>query len=257
MLIDNFAVSSAKGPDAPYAEEVNTPYYTSPQPVTAPQPMDEGPTKYYIDGNQATPFKSFYERLVGGSLWHWQGIVLRMLPNDFKLRSEYHLDAARDWPISYADLAPYYRRAEFEMGVSANDIAERATDDYFGVRIQDGTRGYAKQLRRGIPQSYLDDYISGKLKDEEFLEELPDGRKIKIPLRVTPVSQARNAKPFDGRPACDGQGSCIPLCPTRAKYGALCNVSKAIRAGAELRANAVVTKLLFGDGGKVVDISYL
>src|SRR5713101_4134277 len=116
MLIDNFAVSSAKGPDAPYAEEVNTPYYTSPQPVTAPQPMDEGPTKYYIDGNQATPFKSFYERLVGGSLWHWQGIVLRMLPNDFKLRSEYHLDAARDWPISYADLAPYYRRAEFEMG---------------------------------------------------------------------------------------------------------------------------------------------
>jgi choline dehydrogenase-like flavoprotein len=74
---------------------------------------------------------------------------------------------------------------------------------------------------------------------------------------VTQVAQAKNAAPFDGRPACDGHGACVPLCPIKAKYEALFHVEKAIKEGAELHANAVVTKLTFDtSSGNVTEVTY-
>jgi len=48
----------------------------------------------------------------------------------------------------------------------------------------------------------------------------------------------------------------VPLCPSRAKYEALFHVEKAVKEGAELQANAVVTKLGFGPSGEVTNVVY-
>src|SRR2546427_3907596 len=202
LLVQNFATSSSKGQDSPFIEEVNTRYFRSSPSVNAPQPLDEGVPPYYIDGNEATPFKSYYERLVGGALWHWQGIVMRMLPNDFRLKSHWKVDQARDWPIGYADLAGFYREAELQMGVSANVQVEEEMDTYFKVPPHLGKRGYAPQLQNGIPASFMDKYLHAKLEKTVYVEKLQDGTIHKIPLLVRQLSQARNAERYDGRPAC-------------------------------------------------------
>jgi len=263
-LVRNFAASASKGQDSPYTGEAGTPYYVPPPPAIAPQGGDEPSDQPYY--NEENPdvnnhrFKSWYERLVGGALWHWQGLVPRMMPNDFQMQKAFFKDkkypAVRDWPIGYSDLAPYYREAEYEMGVAGNAATDRMVDSYFGIAEADGKRGYPPKFGQGIPATYLDQYLGKKLKGDKFQLSLPDGTTHSIPLWVTQVMQAKNAAPFDGRPACDGHGSCVPLCPIKAKYEALFHVEKAIKAGAELHANAMVTKLTFDASGKVTSVTY-
>src|SRR5205823_3521873 len=43
---------------------------------------------------------------VGGAALQYFANFPRLLPNEFKIRSEY--GRALDWPISYQDVAPYY-----------------------------------------------------------------------------------------------------------------------------------------------------
>ena len=43
---------------------------------------------------------------MGGAALHYFANFPRLLPNDFKMKSEH--DRALDWPISYEDVAPYY-----------------------------------------------------------------------------------------------------------------------------------------------------
>jgi len=262
-LVRNFAASASKGQDSPYADEIKiSPYYSSPPTATAPQPTDEPPDPHYTYTDNSLPkFKSLYERLVGGSLWHWQGLVPRMVPNDFKMKTAFHFDdklqpGVRNWPISYSDIAAYYRQSEYEMGVAGNESTDRALDKQFGLSEAESERGYPRKFRKGIPMSYLDKYLGKKLNGSVFEPKLPGHTLPKIPLRVTQIPQAKNAEPFDGRPACDGHGTCVPLCPTRAKYEALFHVEKAVSAGAELHANAVVTKLIFDSSGKVSEVKY-
>ncbi len=52
----------------------------------------------------------------GGSSNCWSGCTPRMLPNDFKLFSQY--GQGIDWPISYDELEPYYCEAEKIMAIS-------------------------------------------------------------------------------------------------------------------------------------------
>lgn len=257
MLVRNFAASGPKGQDSPYVEETDSAYFRSPTTATAPQPTDEMPDPHYRYVDKSLPFKSLYERLVGGSLWHWQGLVPRMVPNDFRMNKAYGLKQVRDWPISYSDLAPYYREAEYEMGVAGNVETDRDLDRLFGLSDEESLRGYPKGFREGIPMTYLDKYLGRKLNGISFEPKLPGQTLGKIPLRVTQIPQAKNAQPFDGRPACDGHGTCVPLCPTRAKYEALFHVEKAIKAGAELHTNAVVTQLVFDSSLKVSKVTYV
>lgn len=53
---------------------------------------------------------------VGGSMLIFAGAWPRMLPSDFRVRS---LDGiADDWPLTYDELAPYYRQTDKDFGVS-------------------------------------------------------------------------------------------------------------------------------------------
>lgn len=231
-FIGNFAMSASKNQSSPYAG------FVAPQPNASVFGRD-----YYVEDPTALPadlFTTYYERLVGGSMWHWQGIAIRMLPNDFKTKTLY--GQGFDWPISYDDLEPWYCEAEKEMGVAGSDEeASHVFKQRFGA--------YRSQPfpMPEIAQSYLDKQFKAAMKGLQF-----GG----VPLTVTAVPQAKNSVEYDGRPACDGRTSCIPLCPTKAKYEATFHIEKAKAAGAVIQPRSIVTHLEHDANGKITSVAY-
>src|SRR6266545_2426683 len=59
---------------------------------------------------------------VGGAALHYFANFPRLLPNDFKVKSEHN--RGLDWPISYKDVAPYYDKVARDVGVSGDAKAE-------------------------------------------------------------------------------------------------------------------------------------
>jgi choline dehydrogenase-like flavoprotein len=173
-------------------------------------------------------FASTYIKVVGGTTWHWLGTCLRLLPNDFRLKSLY--GRGIDWPIAYSDLETFYGAAENEIGVSGD-----STDDLGAPR----TTPYPMSM---IPQTYL---------DKAFLNALSG-----TVYQVRPTPQGRNSAARDNRPPCCGNASCIPVCPIQAKYDATVHVDKAVAAGAMLheQSNAVFVEV--GGDGKVSAIRF-
>jgi choline dehydrogenase-like flavoprotein len=64
------------------------------------------------------PFLWVRARIVGGKTLHWGRLSWRLSDLDFKAASHDGFDV--DWPISYAEIAPYYDRVEEFVGVSGN-----------------------------------------------------------------------------------------------------------------------------------------
>jgi glucose dehydrogenase len=57
---------------------------------------------------------------VGGTSRKWTGVTTRLLPVDFRLRSEFGF--AADWPLAYDDLTPYYCQAEDLLAVNGGAV---------------------------------------------------------------------------------------------------------------------------------------
>lgn len=70
----------------------------------------------YSVGDESWTFRESRLMGRGGSTVHWGGWSLRFKEEDFELCSRTGRGA--DWPISYADLEPYYEKAEVTLGVS-------------------------------------------------------------------------------------------------------------------------------------------
>ncbi|WP_378941004.1 GMC family oxidoreductase [Mesorhizobium sp. ANAO-SY3R2] len=174
------------------------------------------------------PFLSTYERVVGGTTWHWLGTSLRLLPSDFKMQSAYRRGV--DWPIGYDDLVDDYGKAEHEIGVSA-DVAEQA---YLGLTFPDG---YSYPMPRIAP-TYSDNQLGAWMQGLQLSwlnNQMP---------RMTNTPQARNSVYHDGRRACVGNTSCIPMCPIQAKYDATITLQKAVNTGyVTVQPKSVVTRL--------------
>ena len=67
-------------------------------------------------------------QMVGGGTVHWQGWLPRFTENDFRLRTlvgDVPGATLADWPISYADLEPYYSEVEWAFGVSGQAGANK------------------------------------------------------------------------------------------------------------------------------------
>ena len=105
-------------------KDTNSPY---PYNASAPSPNDTDILKivkgtpdivgYQVEmGPEA--FGSTYLRQLGGTSLHWLGTTPRFCPNDFQMQTKYGVGV--DWPLTYADLEPYYCEAEWSIGVSAN-----------------------------------------------------------------------------------------------------------------------------------------
>jgi choline dehydrogenase-like flavoprotein len=63
-----------------------------------------------------TPIKPMFAHGTGGTSLHWSAHVPRFRPEDFRVHS---LDGvARDWPISWHDLSPFYELVEQQWGTA-------------------------------------------------------------------------------------------------------------------------------------------
>jgi choline dehydrogenase-like flavoprotein len=255
-FMNDFFMAMAKTPESPYVQNYNAPRpsvldiqtippYTLDNPAQlpagAPPPATvdcEDPKasidKGYFIQRGPVPFGSTYERRGGGTSWHWLGTSLRMLPNDFKLKTVYN--QAVDWPIGYEDLSDYYDQAEFEIGVSA-DVDEQAIH---GITFSDG---YVYPMAK-IPATILDNTIDAGLAGQTF-----DGSSLKV--TGTPAgrngvpNQMKNGEFYDnGRRQCQGNTNCTPICPIQAKYDATVTMAKALMTGnVEIIYQAVATNI--------------
>ena len=180
---------------------------------------------YTSSGNVDYPLNTTRVKGVGGTTLHWLGLTPRFHEKDFEMESRYGLGT--DWPISYADLRPYYAAAESEMGVAG------AEDNPFAP-----PREEPFPMER-FPPSYSDSLFV------EACEELD--------IAVHSVPQARNSEPYDGRSACQGWGTCAPVCPSGAKYDASVHVRKAETEGARVIDRAPVQRLEHGPAGERVE----
>ena len=137
-----------------------------------------------VPGTRPYPWKYVYG--VGGTTLHWAGVSPRFLPSDFELRSRFGV--GRDWPLSYADLAPSYAEAERALGVAGGRN-----------RFFPGTGRFPQ-----APHPFS-----------------PVDRLARAPLRpYFPLPQARPTRSINGRPPCCASARCS-LCPVNARYSAL------------------------------------
>ena len=215
--VERFRSSLDRGLDSPYP----------PSPLAPAPRVDDWESHLRQEGPEL--FMGVYQRLVGGTTWHWLGTALRFLPEDFRMCSEFGVGV--DWPLTYEELEPWYGLAERELGVSGDSNRE---------------------LGSPRSQDYPMPAIKTALVDRYFKEAVPGGSELFVDL-----PQARNSVPYAGRPRCCGSASCIPICPIGAKYDASVHVERAVAAGATLRAGTLVTRLEKGPSGNIERLHFL
>ncbi|MCV2870674.1 GMC family oxidoreductase [Defluviimonas sp. WL0050] len=263
--LDKFYLSLAKTPNSPYP---NLPTVPSPEvlditPVRGTVPDTNG---YFVQRGPM-PFGSNYLRAYGGTTLHWLGTSLRMLPADFEMASRFGKGV--DWPVGYTELRPYYEKAEWEIGVSAE--AAEQTPQALGIRTSAASdnkayfaKGYDYPMH-ALPTSYCDQYFEKRMQglsistsgqrdpggvpeqDADIVEpkvaNTPQGRnsiprvfakgaKIPVDLKNTPYKPrgATGAFAFMGQ-RCEGNTNCIPICPVQAKYNAMKTLADAEALG--------------------------
>ncbi|MEM7444093.1 MAG: GMC family oxidoreductase [Pseudomonadota bacterium] len=202
---------SAPYPDVPYAQ----------------RPSYRDPDTYVIQGGPDR-FQGSYERLVGGTTWHWEATSLRFLPADFRIRSEFGIGV--DWPLTYEDLEPWYGAAERAMGIAGDP-----SDDLGSPRSE-------PYPMPPMPHSYM---------DRQFRQALAGS-----PYTPVTTPAARNTEPYAGRLACCGSNSCTPICPSGAKYDALSHVEAAERAGARVIHDTVVYHISLNDSRQIAGLGF-
>jgi choline dehydrogenase-like flavoprotein len=273
--LDTYYGALIKTPNAPYPSSVNAP---SPEDIA----LFKAPGDRYFVQQGEVPFGSNNLRVLGGTTHHWMGIALRMLPSDFELNTRYQQGV--DWPFTYGVIKPYYEKAEWEIGVAGN-VKDQL--DIHGVTPEDfGNFSYPMER---IPTSYLDKVLTESIgKDYRF--KIGDAD---YPVRLVPIPQARNSVPdahakdprdyiADSRTdetyqpigapenpltgpgqRCEGNASCIPICPSRAKYTALktlallYDLSKVSGISVTVVTKAVVSELEVDGNGNVSCVNFL
>jgi len=98
-------------------------------PLNANPNLRQGPADDPVD-DADSPIKPMIGNAVGGSAVWWSAHIPRFRPEDFRTRS---LDGVgEDWPLSYADLAPYYTEVEGIWGTAAVPGDPSAVNDRNG-----------------------------------------------------------------------------------------------------------------------------
>ncbi len=244
--MSTFFTALAKIPNSPFPQNPNAPQplVTDLSPIKPGQPLTNG---YFVQRGPL-PFSSTYTRAMGGTTLHWLGTCLRMLPEDFEIKTRF--GHGLDWPISYADLQPWYEMAEFGIGVAGNaDEQSYQHIDNPAVHLP-FSEDYDYPMEK-MPESWLDKSLKNGL---EGMTVPLSGKEYPVDVVSTP--QGRNGMPRgDYRPVgavgkpdigqrCEGNSNCVPICPVQAKYNALKTLRDAEKSGyVEVRAQSVAYKL--------------
>ena len=163
-------------------------------------------------------------KTVGGTTTHWAGASLRFHEHEFHARTTYGEIAGAnllDWPLTLAELEPYYARAEDKMGVTrTNDIPGLPGNNNFKVFYN----GAQKLGYKGCS--------TGRM--------------------------AINSRPRAGRTSCRQLGFCFQGCKMGAKWSTLyTEIPAALATGhCELRSECHVSRIEHDASGKVTGVVY-
>lgn len=208
-------------------------------------PELDGNPRVFVDplGNEhiVAPHQNGYQPLasaVGGGTLVYGMQAWRFHPLDFRMASTYGVpdgSSLSDWPISYDDLAPWYDRAEWEIGVAGTP----GGDPNGGARSRD------------FPMPPVPGYGS-----YDALKRGADSLGLKT---FTPPL-ALNTVPRDGRGACIQCASCVGFpCPSDAKNGTQNTVLRRALASGNLTVitGAICDRIVTDDRGKVIGVHLL
>jgi choline dehydrogenase-like flavoprotein len=164
-------------------------------------------------------------KTVGGSTTHWAGASLRLQEHEFRVKTVYgdvKGASLMDWPVTLAELEPYYAKAENKMGVTRTH----------GIPGLPGNNNF-KVMHAGASKLGYKECNTGHM--------------------------AINSQPRDGRARCMQLGFCFQGCKSGAKWSTLyVELPKAEATGnLELRTQAHVTRIEHNDAGKVTGVVYM
>lgn len=213
------------------------------------------PVTWRPNGNaRATPMSTLnYGNQAGGGTVHYGAVSWRLHEDDFRARSQtierYGAAAIpadsslADWPLSYADLEPYYDRAEHELGVSGKAGNLQGT-------LIDGGNVFEAPRRREYPLPPLLVEQPGIVFDEA-------ARSLGFHPFSTP--RAILSQAYQGRPGCTYCGFCQAFgCHVGAKSSIL--VTKLPQADAtgnfKLVTGAMVYRANSDNSGRATGVSY-
>jgi gluconate 2-dehydrogenase alpha chain len=194
-----------------------------------------------------------YGNQAGGGTVHYGTVSWRFHEDDFRARSQtierYGASAIPqdsslvDWPLSYADLEPYYDQAEYDLGVSGK------AGNVQGRKI-DGGNVFEAPRRREYPLPALQVDQSGVIFD---------ATARKLGYHPFPTPRAIISEPYKGRPACTYCGFCQAFgCHVGAKSSIL--VTKLPEADAtgnfKLLTGAMCYRVNSDNSGRVTGVSY-
>jgi len=173
---------------------------------------------------------------VGGGTVRMGGFFYRFHPADFRMASLYGpYETLADWPFDYAELEPFYTRAEWDCGISG----AAGANPFEGPR----SAPYPLPPVDAHPLSF-------------FLEQACR----RLGWHPYPTPRALLSRPYLGRPACSYCAFCAGFgCSTGAKSSVQeTYVARAVASGnCELRPNAMVREVTVGRGGEATGCLYL
>ena len=160
---------------------------------------------------------------LGGRSLTWGRQSYRL--SDFDLEANSREGIAVDWPIRYADLAPWYDHVERFAGISGSVEGL--------AQLPDG------QYLPAMPLNVAETMISGRLA-KQF-----GGRRNLIPGRVANLTQ-----PVAGRGRCQYRNACALGCPHGAYFSTQASTLPAARATGRLtlKTFAIVTDVVYDRG---------
>jgi choline dehydrogenase-like flavoprotein len=190
--------------------------------------------RWFVDDNdnpytQAKPFTWVRMRVLGGRTLSWGRQTYRFSDLDFKAASRDGY--GDDWPISYADVEPYYDLVERYIGVSGNaDGLAHLPDGKFlpPMEFTCGERHFKGAVERKF------------------------GRPV---VMGRPAVLTRN---HNGRAACHYCGPCYLGCSTASYFNSpATTIADAERTGRlTILTNSIASRVLMADG-KAAGIAYI
>lgn len=178
-----------------------------------------------------------YAMMVGGSSSHFSGNYWRFPEIEFRQATEFGVppgSSIADWPVTYADLEPYYTKVDWECGVS-------------GLA---GANPFDPPRSRPYPMPPL------PIKSEGVLLERA---AKKLGWHAAPAPMAILSQPYRGRSGCVNCGFCFGFpCEVGAKSGSInAMIPGAVATGrCEIRPGSYVRKVELGTDGRATGVKY-
>jgi choline dehydrogenase-like flavoprotein len=216
------------------------------------------PGEPYVNKTQADEgrFDWWRARMLGGRTNHWGRISLRNGPYDFKPRTRDGLGF--DWPIAYAELAPYYDKVEMLIGVyGSNEGLENTPNSPDGVLLPPPKPLVSDLLvqqrakTRGIPIVAC---------HRAVLTERLDAARLPAKLHPgNPTAQAILRDAMTARLACFWATPCGRGCATRSNYqSTTVHLPPALATGRlDILTHAMVHEVTLGKDGKATGVHFV